>query len=330
MIVNLFDSTAEKWRFSLLSKPDDLEKVGQLFTQSFNQPFSTPLWQWKYPNNRQYSLGIFKGEELVGHYGGLVRDIMFQGECLKMIQSTDVMVHPKERSSHGRKGVFFQLSGTFLKHFVGHDKEFAQAFGFPSERHTRLAVLLGLYDRVGKVLEAKWEPLPKLSSFFYKSNLFDVDRHDLAGITAKLWPAMSRSLPENFVGLRTVAYLNFRFLQHPLIKYQMYLVVNRFTKRPAGLFVLRRHDNNVFELMDIVADVQDMPLLIDFARNETFRQNGSHLFSWMSEAAILKLASNAKVTDIEVTIPCVPWTDSPGVAQLQGKWWLMSGDTDWR
>lgn len=309
--------------------PTDLSKIGSLFTTCFNQSFSPELWQWKYAKSPQYAVTAWLDDRAVGHYAGVPRDVMYNGRQIRMLQITDVMVHPDERSRHGRRGVFYWLATRFLEKYVGTEKDLIQAFGFPSERHTKLGVLLKIYDRVSKIVEVNWNSVSCAPSFACKAKLLDKTA-DLCEPVNRLWNTMKKSLAPFYLGIRDWAYIDYRYIKHPTINYQLYLVVNRFTMRHVGLFVLRKHDNNTFELMDLVANIKDMPLLILFARNEVFKLNGTLLFSWMNDVIVSKLVSDAYIVDIEVTIPCIIWTKCIEPKELKDKWWLMSGDTDWR
>lgn len=311
------------------SQPYDLSSINQLFTASFQQPFSPELWHWKYGGGPQYAVTARKDDQAIGHYAGIPRTIHHNKQKMQLLQITDVMVHPKERAAHGRQGVFYQIASRFLEEYVGYGKSFLQAFGFPNERHTRLGVILGLYGRTGKMFDVRWEPIDTNPSKLHGYREL-TDPRTIMKIADNLWKTMKDSLTSFLVGDRKGAYITHRYLQHPLHHYKIYCVYHRITRKKRGMLVLRKHPDNTFELMDILAHLKDMPLIIEIARHIISTQNGLSLFSWMSDAMADKIAANAKVTDIQVTIPCITHTPCPKPEELQGKWWLMSGDTDWR
>ncbi len=312
-----------------LGTQTDLKGLSSLFNACFNQPFVPELWCWKYGPDQTFAVTAAKNGIIIGHYAGVPRKILFNDQILHMLQITDVMVHPQNRAAHGRRGVFFQMASRFLEKYVGYEKPFLQSFGFPNERHTRLGVLLGFYDRVGQVFDVRWPPLTTFSTTWHKSREIR-EKRAISNSLQRLWPAMNSSLKGYLVGIRDAAYIIHRYLNHPIYQYGIYEVYNRLTRRVNGLFILRFHEDGTCELMDLIANIKDMPMLTKFARHEVFKQGATCLFSWMSEAMVANLAADATITDIQVTVPCITWTPCPKPEELRGKWWLMSGDTDWR
>lgn len=314
---------------SFTDEIDDLSAIAQLFTICFNQPFSSKLWYWKYGKGLQYAVTARKDRQIIGHYAGTPRIIHHEQQNIQMLQITDVMVHPKERAAHGKQGVFFQMASCFLDKYVGYEKTFLQAFGFPNERHTQLGIILGLYGRTDKMFDVRWKPIGTnpLKLYGYKEL---IDSNKTTKIVDNLWHSMKNSLNSFLVGERSGTYITHRYLEHPMYNYKIYYVYHCITRQKKGIFVLRRHSDNTFELMDLVAHIKDMPMLITIARHEVYKQQGESIFSWMSEAMTKHLAKDSTTTDIQVTIPCITYTHCPKPEELQGKWWLMSGDTDWR
>lgn len=307
----------------------ELQKIATLFSACFHQPFLFELWRWKYGIEQSFSVTAIRGNDIIGHYAGVPRKILLDNQALHMLQITDVMVHPKARAAHGRRGVFFQMASRFLEEYVGYDRPFIQAFGFPNERHTRLGMLLGIHGWAGRILDVRWSPLSTPLTIWYKSRKLR-EKGTIQDSLKRLWPAMSASLKDYLVGIRDTAHITHRYIDHPVYQYAIYEVYNRLTRRVNGLFVLRFHEDGTCELMDLIAHMKDMPLLIESARHEAFKQGAACLFSWMSEAMVTHLAADATTTDIHITIPCNTWTPCPKPEELQGRWWLMSGDTDWR
>jgi len=54
-----------------------LEEVQPLFERSFEVPFSAAVWEWKYGNGRGRAVSARQEGELIAHYGGAPRDILF-------------------------------------------------------------------------------------------------------------------------------------------------------------------------------------------------------------------------------------------------------------
>jgi len=149
-------------------KPFDYQNFSHLqslFKLSFKKYLSPELWQWKYANQQAQALCVWEENNLVGHYGGMPRDILFFGEPKMAVQIGDVMVDPSNRGALSRKGPFFLMAATFIDHYIGFEKPFLLGFGFPNRRAMQVAEHLGLYASVGQMLKFSW-PVYKLDRVY--------------------------------------------------------------------------------------------------------------------------------------------------------------------
>jgi hypothetical protein len=117
-----------KWRISLFDKKD-FSELQSLFKQSFNKDLSPELRQWKYADKQAFALCTWNGSSLIGHYGGIPRDILFFGDPKKAIQMGDAMVDPSYRGGLSRKGPFFMMVTTVIQDYIGFNKLFLVGFG---------------------------------------------------------------------------------------------------------------------------------------------------------------------------------------------------------
>ena len=140
---------------------------------------------------------------------------------------------------------------------------------------------------------------------------------------------MAQSLTHAVVGERDAAYLRYRFLDHPVIKYTVLLVRQRWAMRPWGIVVLRDH-GPWMELVDVVAPVQRMPALIGAARRFAGNTGKAELRGWITEEFTSTLRSpDTKLTATDITVPLGGIASTPA-RRSQGRWFLTAGDTDFR
>jgi hypothetical protein len=94
--------------------------------------------------------------------------------------------------------------------------------------------------------------------------------------------------------------------------------------------VLRRLEA-ACELLDVIAPLRNLADVIDQARRMTGRWGLPYLYCWITRNHLSPfLACEGSEQALDISIPASNWTADPQPEQFMGKWWLMSGDTDFR
>ncbi|MES2582825.1 MAG: GNAT family N-acetyltransferase [Pseudomonadota bacterium] len=305
-------------------RPRDFEGVAALFQEVFGHALSRALWDWKYADGHGNAVVAARNGVLIAHYGGMYRDVMLCGKADWVFQICDVMVHPQERGVMTRQGPFL-LTAASSAEIYG-----PLGFGFPNARAMLVAAKMGLYSEVGQMAEVRWQPAKP--RFRLGSRVAVLKRGDVAGQAQveSLWAAMARDLRSGVVGVRNWAHLEQRYFSHPHNQYDVLAITSRFTGKPLGVLVLRRLETSC-ELMDVIAPLANLPLLLDQARRLTALWGLPYLYCWITKNYMpLFLSCAGKEEAINVSIPTSCWTDDPRAEVFKDKWWLMSGDTDFR
>jgi hypothetical protein len=306
--------------------PADEASLLLLFERAFGHRLPAEQWRWKYKGVEPTGSMVRRRGEPVGFYGGIPRRVLQFGESRLAVQISDVMVLPEERGILKRHGAFFLATRAYAERYVGPDRAYAFAFGFPSERHARLGERLGLYARVDEILEATWTVLDARPSLRYKARLLQPNE---VRTIDELWRRMSSNLKDLCIGVRDAAHISHRFLAHPTVKYAPLLVTHRLTGTPLGLVVLRDHNDSGLELLDAIAEPSSIPVLVRIARRAAARLGRKKLFAWLTPSAA-KYFDAAVVTPAGVPVPTIVWGASPNLEKLRGQWWLTGGDSDFR
>ena len=297
-------------------------QIAPLFEHCFNQPFDESLWRWKYLGERNPSVVLMRGEQVVGHYGGMPRTVFFCGARVAGIQIGDVMVHASVRSL-GRRNAFREMVATFLDAEVGFDRPSLIAFGFPNLRHLRLGEALGLYAGVDRVTELHW---PALSS---GPELRAVEGQD-PGLWLRIdacWRAMQASSGQFLVGERSAERWHRRFASHPSRPYESWW----FGSEDAEALVVTRRHEQALEWLDFVGPLDQLAKARDALRTLAGACALPEVFAWLSTSVARRLRSDdARELDIQVGVPTCAHTPGPRAETLRGHWWLMGGDTDFR
>lgn len=327
-LLHFHKSAPPKWRLNTLDS-ECMNEMLALFEKSFNHKMSPTLWLWKYGSERAPELGVWENNQLIAHYGGMPRDILYFGERQQAIQIGDVMVDPSRRGLLTRQGAFFRMAATFLERYIGYGKPFLLGFGFPNERAMKVAEYLGLYAEVDHMVEVSWSPLKARPSLFTCLRIANKDTiKDEAPAIDHLWYLMSQDLHNAIVGIRDWRYIQVRYLNHPDKHYQFLLVKNRWNGRLRGLIVLNPQGNDI---VDLIAPLKDIQLLIFHARRFAQTTDCDQLTCQITKAFAMYFKTlDCQHQALNIRIPSNVWSAGPSPESLRDRWWLMSGDIDCR
>ncbi|MBC7620136.1 MAG: GNAT family N-acetyltransferase [Candidatus Saccharibacteria bacterium] len=305
-------------------RPGDFAEIAVLFQEVFGHPLSRELWEWKYANGRGNAVLASRRGTLVAHYGGMYREILLRGKPDWAYGGSDVMVHPNERGVMTKQGPFLLTAATTAEIYG------PVAYGFPTERAMLVAERMGLYSKAGRMAEVRWQPsAPRPRLRTRVRALVQGNATDQA-LADGVWRAMAHDLRDGVVGVRDWKYLEQRYFAHPHNQYEVLAVVSRFTGKAMGVMVMRRLEGSC-ELLDVIAPLAKLALVIDQARRLTKRWALPYLYCWITtNYASVLVACGGKDQELNVFIPTSCWTDDPRVDMVKGRWWLTSGDTDFR
>ncbi len=306
----------------------DQDRLLSLFASAFGHSMPASLWLWKYAGLCKSGVLAHVAGKVVAHYGGLPRSLWLRGERLDAVQICDVMVDPNMRGILTRRGPFMLTAETFLRDKTGKNKPYRLAFGFPSDRAARLGEKLGLYARADTMLEVVWPTAHSVRlPFWFQAR--PLHRGDDAIVDA-LWKEMRQALTEYVLPQKDADFFRHRYLEHPVNTYTPYLVSWRWINRAVGVVVLRDHGpDQGMELMDLLGLPKVLGVLLKAAQGVAGGMGRQRVFGWLTPSILAALPDPA--TRTEVVNICI---DPPALKemsrQLHARWWLMSGDTDFR
>jgi len=323
---------AEKSRLEVRpATPEDAENIRTLFQQIFNEEMSDRHWQWKYKRPPSRSIVVYRDGKLVAHYGGVGTKILLDGKSSTAIQITDLMVARDARQAVRSQSPFYQSAKQFLESYVGYDKPFYLAYGFPSDRAMALSEKLGLYETVGHMIEVSWQ-LGQSSPQASTGKLVEVDEENFSEYQQdidKLWQAFSTNFKHHFICNRDADYFRWRYLLHPSRKYSIHLAYSRILKKPESLIVLR-HDDNKCMLMDMLCRKMDFRSSLAMARQLARENDKSMLMTWSSDVFSNHFCvDQASEKLLPVAIPANSCSPGYPPEKQHDKWWFMPGDTDY-
>ncbi|EKD97880.1 MAG: hypothetical protein ACD_23C00695G0002 [uncultured bacterium] len=331
ILLRLKKITMPRWRLGEITEANH-EQMLALFKTCFGHEMSPAHWHWKYAEGRGQAIGVWQDQELIAHYGGTTRDILFFGQPQKGLYPCDVMVKQEGRGSLSRKGPFFLVTATFLESYQGYGNKHVVALGFPSERHNAVAKRLGFYynDEVDHMVEISWTPKPCRPQVWSELKILGRDDGYSKKVADQIWQKMSRDFAAELIGVRDWNYLKHRYFDHPDKHYEVCLVRNRISRRPYGVIVYHRHERDC-ELLDVIAPLAEIQTLIDQARKIAGCLDTDRLYCWTAaHYSHLFESTGGEARDLGISIPTISWTAGPPLEQISQRCWLMGGDTDSR
>ena len=328
-------------RFDRASKPQErLVEIGpehaaamrQLFADVFRHEMTPEHWHWKYGEGRGRGIALMRGERMLAHYGGVTRRVLCRGEPVLASQSCDVMVDQRGRAGLVRHGPMAQVASTFLETQLGWGQPHRLGFGFPSDRAFGAAQRLGLYAAVDSVTRATWPAAARAG----RGVAEDLRAADLApggrrrATVDSLWQQMADALRDAVVGVRDAAWLLHRYFGRPGVAYDVVYLRRRWTRRPVGLVVLRRHERHL-EVLDLVGPPSAFPALIALARQRAAEDGLERVECWVTASHLHLLSAidppSFTATPMGITVPANVHTPGP-VEEVRDRWFLLAGDAD--
>jgi len=302
--------------------------VERLFGRAFQRVPEDGWYQWKYSTLEGRAQGLWnQSEELVAHYAGFPRTLLWHGSPIAAIQIGDVMVAPEVRDFFTRRGPLFLVYSNFVGAWVGTSKQFALSYGFPNNRHMRLAHHLGIYDQLGSMHQLAWPARAKGLPFGWTWSAV-VKEQELASVVDSVWRAMREDFTDDVIGVRDARYVVDRFLRRPDFGYRFFLLRRRLTGRAVALAVMRLERDRA-ELIDVVGPRDSFQWVIQAAAAEATGNGTAFLTCWASESATAIWRALGAEQIGTAAVFAVPRPAAiPDADLARAKWWWMGGDTD--
>jgi hypothetical protein len=320
--------------------PQDQAQVLALHREVFGPEVDADWMAWKYgqqpDQGRGRACGVWHGDKLIAHCGGLPRSLWQQGRPVSGMQIGDVMVSPQWRGILTRRGPFFHVSRAFYERQLGPGRAHQVAYGFPSERHLRLAVTMQLLWDGGPIHALTWllrdpaqssQPLP----WRWVCDEIQPVSPDFDDTINHAWKRMKAASPHLTLGQRDAAYLRWRYVQRPggtPPRYRFFSLRRRWSRRAGGMAVLSVQGPQAMWL-DWVGPVRHLALAQSACRWQAQRLGATSLTLWASPLLAQQLANTGLASSSVTAWLGIPRASTIAPADFPGmNWWLMGGDTD--
>ena len=309
---------------------NELTLLQPLFESVFKQPVSAALLEWKYAGGRGESWAAWQAgdDRPFLHCGLSFRDVLVAGAPVRAAQLVDLMAEPKRAGLSREQSPFALLMRKILDSLPRPDNSAGVAFGFPSDRAMRLGEHAGVYRSVGHWQALEFGGIDAV--FGPRVRVWHPEQAADLALADRLWRAMARDLVDYSVGVRDSSQLIHRYLRHPEKQYTLWVAESRWLRQPMGIVVVGGGPDH-YEILDVLGRREDMPEIIRAVQRWLHRTQGQSLTLMLTAPFAEQLGAFAdRRTATQFRIMANPWTPAATLAQLDGRWWLTGGDTDYR
>jgi GNAT superfamily N-acetyltransferase len=194
--------------------PGDEDAILALFKKSFGQEMSPAYWKWRFqdnPHGRECISLMWDGEVLAGHYAVSPLVMLVEGEEVLASLSMTTMTHP----DYAGRGIFTTLAEELYSR-IHQQGGVAAVWGFPNNN-----------SHYGLVKNLRWKNIGLLPTFSLPlSRLKGGGDAAITGGVQKFQPgheqAFRNSLAFEISTLRSAAYLQWRYLDNPQHRYEVF------------------------------------------------------------------------------------------------------------
>jgi len=312
--------------------PGDEAAVAELFQDVFGKK-QDDVWDWKFKGRGEKIFAVIAeiNDRVVGQYTGFRRDLYVAGTKCQAIQICDVMITSSERGQYGSKGIFFDLLKRFIEEHVDRSDDVVLTYGFPSERHYRLGLRLGIYQKVADLIRYANSPPRKRKPLFFYRMTHTTDSRLLSEGVQKIWEKMKYDYSDSVIGERGGDYFKWRYLDRPDASYIYLVLKTRFTNQIAGIGVMSIQDG-IAVLIDCICEKDNMDAMIHLAERFTGNCLDVGQFSVFLTEGVKEpfMRSQFRMISKYLTIPRIVNSESNRVDTKVGNIssYFMLGDSD--
>jgi hypothetical protein len=196
-------------------RPDDEERVLELWRIAFGKELPVEIWRWKYARNPFGSRILLclddNGDAAVVMYSGVPFRTNWNGREVEMVQLMDIMSHPDYRKT----GLFVKTAEAFFDRFAG--GESVLYYGIPGLYHFEIGAKYLAYSRLDSDV-AYFSADPATLASGGRGRLREEGMPGAA--FDALWNELAGHYPLAVV--RNSAFLRWRFFDHPHRRYTVY------------------------------------------------------------------------------------------------------------
>lgn len=190
-----------------------------LWKAAFGKDLAPGVWRWKYhdpPEGSNVMACIDDTGAVAAMFGGVCYPAHLQGKRVEINQLMDNMSHPDYRGA----GVFVRTVQHFFDSFTGPEASIL-LYGFPGRYHFEIGKKYCRYKELGSGVRYLTADLSDAPSKPKNGSDHDIDLETVIDKRFdQLWKVCCSDYP--FAAIRDSRFLRWRFLDHPIRKYDIW------------------------------------------------------------------------------------------------------------
>ena len=257
MVEKSFETDSGKFLIRPYSVGDE-QGVLSLWKAAFNNELSPDVWRWKYlenPYTEKILVCTGEDETILALFGGMPYRANQGGETIEIVHAMDIMSHPDYRGA----GLFIKTCSAFMDFYCG-PGEVSFLYGFPGKYHYDLGEkYLGYRELQGclSFLTARTTDLACKKKRF-GGRLVRITEVDPS--FDHLWEECRGEYPLSVI--RDSRFLCWRFIDHPLNKYEIW-GYQRWPQKKIEAYAVFSREGEKARLVDMLASSSSV-LIGDF------------------------------------------------------------------
>lgn len=315
-------------------REDDFESVLKLFRNVFNKKITKEYWNWRYEVfGKPIRFVATDKRKIVGFYIVHPIPIKINDIISKAIFSMTVMTDPRFRG----KGIFPKLAELIYQHAI--NEGYKLAIGFPNINSSKIH-----FEKLGWQNFGKMEEFEKIiTSRIFQSKYDEYQIEKLDEINEEIDKIWNENKNEfKFIIPRDTKYIKWRYVTHPLEKYQDYpnfkyeIFIIKKNKQSIAYFILKKFGNEKIHLIDFFGKLNEEVFRIILNHAELFCKKNkiSKLTFWCNfsintkfKNILNKLDFVSKPSDVYFGVKILNFEFQSELLD-KTNWFITMGDSD--
>lgn len=321
-----------------LYKDSEFENLMRLYESVFPKYMSKELWEWKNDKNpfgNFYTILMKDHEEIIAAYSVSPKEFYIYGFKFPCVLSLDTM------TNHQYQGLGISTLLANLIYEYAKMKGSYFVYGFPNNNSVYMFekklgwINFGKKDLLIKDLIQN----NKQMKDFQKYKIVELDKFD--DEINSFWELNKKRIPITIK--KNKDYLNWRFVDHPFIKYKIFLVYSKKPKQLKAYFILKKYiDNKDVHYVHIIdyliesnnkRERKEIFSFIDNYSLSEFQNECEKISLWMSEIDLKDLLLNHldyRVIQMETYFGYKIFRNEKKLINLKSlaNWYITMGNND--
>lgn len=230
----------------------DEDKVLAMWELAFGQTADKEIWRWKFhdcPFGRQTMLCLNKDGAPVSMYAGIPYPANWNGRDIYMTHMLDNMSHPEYRQFAIGKKSLYVYNVEYYFYAYRNQPTLFYLYGFPGLKHFKLGNIFLNYSFIKEGVQYMAADPHQIKNIHKPSANECEEIFKPIPQLDELWSDSVSHFP--FSTKRNVAFIKWRYFDHPRNKYTIY--ISKYPNNKPALYVVVKYDDQTATIVDLLS-----------------------------------------------------------------------------